>query len=45
LSPRTAKGFTWTQQRVRTFRHDHGVAVSREGERAERGEMILRQFR
>lgn len=43
LDVRTAKGFTWTQQRVRTFRHDHGVAVYREGERAERGEVILHE--
>jgi excisionase family DNA binding protein len=43
LDVRTAKGLTWTQQRVRTFRHDHGVAVYREGERAERGEVILHE--
>jgi len=43
LGVRTAKGNTWTQQRVRTFRNDHGVAVYREGERAERGEMILHE--
>jgi excisionase family DNA binding protein len=43
LDVRTAKDLTWTQQRVRTFRHDHGVAVYREGERAERGEVILHE--
>jgi excisionase family DNA binding protein len=43
LGVRTAKGHTWTQQRVRTFRNDHGVAVYREGERAERGEVILHE--
>ncbi|KRQ17462.1 helix-turn-helix domain-containing protein [Bradyrhizobium manausense] len=43
LAVRTAKGNSWTQQRVRTFRNDHGVAVYREGERAERGEMILHE--
>jgi excisionase family DNA binding protein len=43
LGVRTAKGHTWTQQRVRTFRNDHDVAVYREGERAERGEVILHE--
>jgi hypothetical protein len=43
LRVRTAKGHTWTQQRVRTFRSDHGVAVYREGERAERGEVNLEE--
>jgi excisionase family DNA binding protein len=43
LGVRTAKGHTWTQQRVRTFRNDHGVAVYHEGERAERGELILHE--
>jgi excisionase family DNA binding protein len=43
LSIRTAKGHTWTQQRVRTFRNDHAVAVYRDGERAERGEVILHE--
>jgi excisionase family DNA binding protein len=43
LGLRTAKGHTWTQQRVRTFRNDHGLAVYREGERAERGELILHE--
>ena len=28
---------------MRTFRNDHGVAVYREGERAERGEVILHE--
>ncbi len=31
LRIRTAKGHTWTQQRVRTFRNDHAVAVYRDG--------------
>jgi excisionase family DNA binding protein len=43
LGVRSAKGHTWTQQRVRTFRNDHGVAVYQEGERAERGELILHE--
>jgi excisionase family DNA binding protein len=43
LGVRTAKAHTWTQQRVRTFRNDHAVAVYRDGERAERGEVILHE--
>jgi DNA invertase Pin-like site-specific DNA recombinase len=43
LGVRTAKGHTWTQQRVRAFRNDHEIAVYREGERAERGELILHE--
>lgn len=43
LRIRTAKGLTWTQQRVRSFRSDHGVAVYREGERMQRGELILHE--
>jgi excisionase family DNA binding protein len=43
LGVRSAKGHTWTQQRVRTFRNDHGVAIYHEGERAERGEVILHE--
>jgi DNA invertase Pin-like site-specific DNA recombinase len=41
LGVRTSKGNTWTQQRVGAFRHDHGIAVYRDGERAERGEVTL----
>jgi excisionase family DNA binding protein len=40
LGMRTAKGHTWTQQRVCIFRNDHNIAVYRDGERAERGELI-----
>jgi len=40
---RTAKGHTWTEARVCSFRHDHGIAVYREGEREERGETTLEQ--
>jgi excisionase family DNA binding protein len=40
---RTAKGHTWTEARVRSFRCDHDVAVYREGEREERGEITLEQ--
>jgi excisionase family DNA binding protein len=43
LGVRTAKGHTWTQQRVAGFRCDHQIPVYREGERAERGEVILRE--
>jgi excisionase family DNA binding protein len=43
LSIRTAKGHTWTQERVRVFRSDHGVAVYRDGERTERGELVLHE--
>ena len=39
----TSKGNTWTQQRVAAFRHDHGIAVYRDGERAERGEVTRRK--
>jgi excisionase family DNA binding protein len=43
LSVRTAKGHTWTQQRVRAFRNDHGIGVYHDGERAERGEVTLEE--
>jgi excisionase family DNA binding protein len=43
LGVRTAKNLTWTEQRVRAFRNDHAIAVYREGERAERGEVNLEE--
>lgn len=43
LSVRTAKGHTWTQQRIRAFRNDHAIGVYRDGERAERGEVTLEE--
>jgi len=43
LGMRTAKGHTWTQQRVCVFRNDHNIALYQEGERAERGELILHE--
>jgi excisionase family DNA binding protein len=43
LGTRTARDHTWTQQRVCVFRNDHNIAVYRDGERAERGELILRE--
>jgi excisionase family DNA binding protein len=41
LSIRSARGQTWTQLRVRNFRGAHQIPVYREGERAERHELIL----
>ncbi len=41
LRRRTISGLTWTQDRVRVFRVKHGVSAYREGERAERQELIL----
>jgi excisionase family DNA binding protein len=43
LGIRSAKGHTWTQLRIRNFRAERGVAIYREGERAERGELILHE--
>lgn len=43
MGQRTAKGHTWTESRVRSFRGDHRIAVYRDGEREERGEMTLEQ--
>jgi excisionase family DNA binding protein len=41
LGIRSAKGLTWTQLRVRNFRGTHQIPVYREGERAERQELVL----
>jgi len=38
---RTGRLNGWTQSRVRSFRNTHGIAVYREGEWAERGEVTL----
>jgi excisionase family DNA binding protein len=43
LGMRSAKGHTWTQERVRNFRCEHRIAIYREGERAERHELILHE--
>jgi excisionase family DNA binding protein len=43
LGIRSAKGHTWTQLRIRNFRAERGIAIYREGERAERGELILHE--
>ncbi|MFN3078195.1 MAG: helix-turn-helix domain-containing protein, partial [Alphaproteobacteria bacterium] len=40
---RTGRGNTWTEARVRSFRTSHGIAVYRDGERAERGELTLEE--
>ena len=41
MGKRTAKGNGWTRSRVRSLRNSHGIAVYREGERQERGELVL----
>lgn len=43
LGIRSAKGHTWTQLRVRNFRAERGIAIYRDGERADRGELILHE--
>jgi excisionase family DNA binding protein len=43
LGHRSGKGHTWTELRVRSYRNDHGIAVYREGEREQRGEVTLEQ--
>ncbi|MGH7092540.1 MAG: helix-turn-helix domain-containing protein, partial [Stellaceae bacterium] len=40
---RTGKGNTWTESRVRSHRSAHGIAVYRDGEMAERGELTLEE--
>ena len=39
----TAKGRSWTRTRVAALRNIHSIAVYREGERAERGEVTLEE--
>ena len=41
LGKRTGKGNGWTKERVCSFRASHGIAVYRDGERLERGELVL----
>jgi hypothetical protein len=41
LGHRTGKGNTCTETSVRTFRGNHHVAVFRQGEREERGELTV----
>lgn len=40
---RTGRQNSWTQSRVTSFRSSHGIAVYRDGECAERGEMTLKE--
>ncbi len=39
----TGRNNSWTQSRVCTFRNQHDIAVYRDGERAERGELTLEE--
>ena len=41
LGKKTGKGNSWTKGRVCSFRSARAIAVYREGERPERGELIL----
>ncbi len=41
IGVRSARGLTWTEGRLRSFRSDRGIAIYRQGERAERGELTL----
>jgi excisionase family DNA binding protein len=43
LGRRSARGNSWTQLRVRNFRGTHHIAAYREGERAERHELVLHE--
>ncbi len=43
LGIRSAKGQSWTQLRIRNFRGVHQIAVYRDGERAQRHELILHE--
>ena len=43
LGKQTAKGNTWTQNRVCVLRNDRGIQVYLEGERQARGEMTLQE--
>jgi excisionase family DNA binding protein len=43
LGIRSARGHGWTQLSVRNFRGTHQIAVYREGERAQRHELILHE--
>jgi excisionase family DNA binding protein len=43
LGHRTGKGHTWTETSVRSFRTSHHIAVYRQGEREDRGELTLEQ--
>jgi excisionase family DNA binding protein len=43
LGHRTGRELSWTETRVRSFRCSHGIAVYRDGEREQRGELTLEQ--
>ena len=43
MGKRTARGNTWNAVRVCAFRNSHDIAVYRDGERAERGEVNLEE--
>jgi excisionase family DNA binding protein len=43
LGKRTTRGNTWNAVRVCAFRNSHDIAVYRDGERAERGEVNLEE--
>jgi excisionase family DNA binding protein len=43
MGKRTVRGHTWNRTRVATLRNDHQIAVYREDERAERGELTLEE--
>jgi excisionase family DNA binding protein len=43
LGIRSARGHSWNELRVRNFRGTHQIAVYREGERAQRRELILHE--
>ena len=43
LGKRTAKGHSWTRNRVCCFRNDHDIPVYVEGERQARGELTLNE--
>jgi excisionase family DNA binding protein len=43
LGIRSARGQTWTQSRIANFRNSRHIAVYREGERAQRRELILHE--
>ena len=43
LGHHTGKGHTWTEMSVRSFRTSHGIAVHKNGEREDRGELTLEQ--
>jgi hypothetical protein len=43
LGKRTIRGLSWTAGRVQLFRNDHHLLAYREGERVDRGELMLNE--